>query len=84
MSKKSVLELYNKLVCFKSFFIGIWVLRRVIPNKKEWMPEKLEANYKGPYQMEEVTPRETYILKNAQGVMESMSQNAHHIRKYNF
>lgn len=36
------------------------------------------------YQVEEVTLMGAYILKSIQGIIESMSSNAFHLKKYSF
>lgn len=41
--KRRVSDYYNKVMCFKAFAMGDWVLRRAFSDKKEWMVDKMGA-----------------------------------------
>lgn len=72
-------DFYNKVEHFKSFSLGDWVLRKVFPNKKEWMARKLGENLEGPYQIRVVTLGKAYLLKSIERSINGTNWNARHL-----
>jgi hypothetical protein len=81
--KLRVARAYSKKVKEKSFQIGDLVWRTILPivlksNKfKKW-----SSNWEGQYRIEEVVPRNSYMVKSTQGTSLLRVHNEKYLKKY--
>jgi hypothetical protein len=81
--KLRVARAYSKKVKEKSFQIGDLVWRTILPivlksNKfKKW-----SSDWEGPYRIEEVVPRNSYMVKSTQGTSLLRVHNGKYLKKY--
>jgi hypothetical protein len=77
-----VARAYNKRVKGKSFQVGDLVWKTILPigsknNKfKKWSP-----NWKGPYRIEEVIPKNSYMVKSIEGISLPRVLNEKYLKK---
>jgi hypothetical protein len=77
-----VARAYNKRVKGKSFQIGDLVWKTILPigsknNKfKKWSP-----NWKGPYRIEEVIPKNSYMVKSIEEISLPRVLNEKYLKK---
>jgi hypothetical protein len=75
-NKAKVAHTYNKKVKPKEFQIGDLVWEAVLPlGTKDAAYGKWSSNWHGPYRVDQVLPRNTYMLEELDGVKFSVAVN---------
>ena len=77
-----VSRFFNSRVSPRSFAIGDWVLRKVLPNMKNPNEGVFGANWEGPYRVVEVLGGGAYMLKDQTGKVLKHPQNTDHLIKF--
>jgi hypothetical protein len=81
--KLSVAKAYNKTVKEKLFQVGDLVWKMILPIRSrsnkfgKWSP-----NWEGPYRIEEVIPRNYYMVQSIQGTSLPRALNRKYLKKY--
>ncbi|XP_074378114.1 uncharacterized protein LOC141719638 [Apium graveolens] len=73
---------YNSKVKARTFKVGDWVLRQVMPNTKVVSHGVFGANWEGPYKIKSVLWEVTYHLNDMPDKLIPRAWNAEHLRKY--
>ena len=77
-----VSRFFNSRVSPRSFAVGDWVLRKVLPNMKNPSDGVFGANWEGPYRIVEVLRGGAYVLKDRTGKVLKHPWNADHLKKF--
>ena len=77
-----VSRFFNSKVSPRSFAIGDWVLRKVLPNMKNPNEGVFGANWEGPYRIIEVLGGGAYVLKDRTGKVLKHLWNADYLKKF--
>ena len=64
------------------FKAGDWVLKIVLPNKRNLRHGKLAETWEGPYLIHSVVGQRAYLLQAQDGTMVPRSWNAAHLKLY--
>jgi hypothetical protein len=81
--KLRVARAYNKKVKEKSFQVGDLIWKTILPigsksNKfRKWTP-----NWEGTYRIEEVIPKNSYMVQSVQGTSLPSALNGKYLKKY--
>jgi hypothetical protein len=81
--KLRIARAYNKRVMENLFQVGDLVWKTILPigsksNKfRKWLP-----NWEGPYRIEEVIPRNSYMVQSVQGTSLPRALNRSYLKKY--
>jgi hypothetical protein len=82
-NKAKVTRAYNKKVKLKEFQVRDLVREVVLPlGTKDTTYEKWSSNWHGPYRIDQVLPRNAYILEELDGVKFPVAVNGQHLKKY--
>jgi hypothetical protein len=77
-----VARAYNKRVKGKSFQVGDLVWKTILPiGSKNNKFEKWSPNWKGPYRIEEVIPKNSYMVKSIEGISLPRVLNEKYLKK---
>jgi hypothetical protein len=78
-----VARAYNKKVKLKEFQVGDLVCEAVLPSgTKDATCGKWSPNWHGPYRIDQVLPRNAYMLEELDGVKFPVAINGQHLKKY--
>jgi hypothetical protein len=78
-----VTRAYNKKVKPKEFQVGDLVWEAVLPlGTKDVAYGKWSPNCHGPYRIDQVLPRNAYVLEELNGVKFPVAVNDQHLKKY--
>jgi hypothetical protein len=81
--KLRVARAYNKSTKEKSFWVEDLVWKMILPIRSrsnkftKWLP-----NWEGPYRIEEVIPRNSYMVQSLQGTLLPRALNGMYLKKY--
>jgi hypothetical protein len=82
-NKAKVARAYNKKVKLKEFQVRELVREVVLPlGTKDTAYGKWSPNWHGPYRIDQVLPRNAYILEELDGVKFPVAVNGQHLKKY--
>jgi hypothetical protein len=82
-NKARVAHAYDKKVKLKEFQVGDLVWEAVLPlGTKDAAYEKWSPNWHGPYRIDQVLPKNTYMPEELDGVKFSVAVNGQHLNKY--
>jgi hypothetical protein len=82
-NKAKVARAYNKKVKLKEFQVGDLVWEAVLPlGTKDAAYGKWSPNWHGPYRIDQVLPRNAYMLEELDGVKFPVAVNDQHLKKY--
>jgi hypothetical protein len=82
-NKAKVDRAYNKKVKLKEFQVGDLVWEAVLPlGTKDAAYGKWSPNWHGPYRIDQVLPRNSYMLEELDGVKFPVTVNGQHLKKY--
>jgi hypothetical protein len=82
-NKAKVARAYNKKVKLKEFQVRDLVWEVVLPlGTKDATYEKWSSNWHGPYRIDQVLPRNAYMLEELDGVKFPVAVNGQHLKKY--
>jgi hypothetical protein len=82
-NKAKVAHAYNKKVMLKEFQVRDLVWEAVLPSgTKDTSYGKWSLNWHGPYRIDQVLPRNAYMLEELDGVMFPVAVNGQHLKKY--
>jgi hypothetical protein len=74
---------YNKRVKEKIFWVGDLVWKMILPiGSRSNKFEKWSPNWEGPYRIEEVISRNSYMVQSVQGTSLSRALNGKYLKKY--
>ncbi|XP_074374613.1 uncharacterized protein LOC141715024 [Apium graveolens] len=73
---------YNKKVRGQLLKVGDLILRKVMPNMKNFQHGVFGANWEGPYKIKAILWKGTYHLEDMEGKLVPRAWNAKHLRKY--
>jgi hypothetical protein len=78
-----VARAYNKKVKLKEFQVGDLVWEAVLPlGTKDATYGKWSPNWHGPYRIDQVLPKNAYMLEELDGVKFPVAVNGQHLKKY--
>jgi hypothetical protein len=78
-----VARAYNKKVKLKEFQVGDLVWEAVLPlGTKDSTYEKWSPNWHGPYRIDQVLPKNAYMLEKLDGVKFPVAVNGQDLKKY--
>jgi hypothetical protein len=81
--KIRVARAYNKRVKEKIFWVGDLVWKMILPiGSRSNKFEKWSPNWEGPYRIEEVISRNSYMVQSVQGTSLSRALNGKYLKKY--
>jgi hypothetical protein len=82
-NKAKLARAYNKKVKLKEFQVGDLVWEAVLPlGIKDAAYGKWSSNWHGRYRIDQVLPRNAYLLKELDGVKFLVAVNGQHLKKY--
>ena len=82
-NKAKVARAYNKKVKLKEFQVRDLVWEAVLPlGTKDTAYGKWSPNWHGPYRIDQVLPRNAYMLEELDGVKFLVAVNGQHLKKY--
>jgi hypothetical protein len=82
-NKAKVARAYNKKVKLKEFHVEDLVWEAVLPSgTKDVAYGKWSLNWHGPYRIDQVLPRNAYMLEELDGVKFPVGVNGQHLKKY--
>ena len=82
-NKDKVARAYNKKVRPKEFQVGDLVWEAVLPfGTKDRKYGKWSPTWHGPYKVDQVLPRNAYMLEELDGVKFPVAVNGQHLKKY--
>jgi hypothetical protein len=82
-NKDRVARAYNKKVKLKEFQVRDLVWETVLPlGTKDAAYGKWSPNWHGPYRIDQVLPRNAYMLEELDGVKFPVAVNGQHLKKY--
>jgi hypothetical protein len=82
-NKAKVAHAYNKKVKLKEFQVRDLVWEAVLPlGTKDATYGKWSPNWHGPYRIDQVLPRNAYMLEELDGVKFLVAVNGQHLKKY--
>jgi hypothetical protein len=82
-NKAKVARAYNKKVKLKEFHVEDLVWEAVLPlGTKDVAYGKWSLNWHGPYRIDQVLPRNAYMLEELDGVKFPVGVNGQHLKKY--
>jgi hypothetical protein len=81
--KLRVARAYNKRVKEKSFQVGDLVWKMILPiGSRSITFRKWSPNWEGPYRIEEVIPRNSYMVQSVQRTSLPRELNGKYLKKY--
>jgi hypothetical protein len=81
--KFSIDRSYNKKVKEKSFQVGDFVWKKILPiGSKSNKFRKWSSNWEGPYRIEKVIPRNSYMVRGMQGTSLPRALNRKYLKRY--
>jgi hypothetical protein len=84
-NKAKVARAYNKKVKLKEFQVEDLVWEAVLPLGTKYAAYgKWSPNWHGPYRIDQVLPRNAYMLEELDGVKFPVAVNGQHLKKYFF
>jgi hypothetical protein len=82
-NKAKVAHAYNKKVKLKEFQVRDLVWEAVLPSgTKDATYGKWSPNWHWPYRIDQVLPRNAYMLEGLDGVKFPVAVNSQHLKKY--
>jgi hypothetical protein len=82
-NKAKVARAYNKKVKPKNFQVGDLVWEAVLPlGTKDKKFGKWSPTWHGPYKIDQVLPRNAYMLEELDGIKFPVAVNGQHLKKY--
>jgi hypothetical protein len=82
-NKAKVTHAYNKKIKLKEFQVRDLVWEAVLPlGIKDATYEKWSPNWHGPYRIDQILPRNTYMLEELDDVKFPVAVNGQHLKKY--
>jgi hypothetical protein len=82
-NRAKVAHAYNKKVKLKEFQVRDLVREAVLPlGTKDAAYRKWSLNWHGPYRIDQVLPRNAYMLEELDGVKFPVAVNGQHLKKY--
>jgi hypothetical protein len=83
IDKLRVARVYNKKVKEKSFHVRDLIWKMILPiGSRSNKFGKLSPNWEGPYRIEEVIPRNSYMVQSIQGTLLPRALNGKYLKKY--
>jgi hypothetical protein len=82
-NKAKVARAYNKKVKLKEFQVRDLVWEAMLPlGTKDAAYRKWSPNWHGPYRIDQVLPKNAYMLEELDGVKFLVAVNGQHLKKY--
>jgi hypothetical protein len=81
--KLKVARAYNKKVEKKSFQVGNLIWKTILPiGSKSSKLGKWSSKWEGPYRIEEVIPRNSFMIQSVQGTSLPRALNEKYLKRY--